>query len=207
MDHQNRAARKKHHVIYKTTCLITGRYYIGMHSTDNLDDGYKGSGKRLWQSIKRHGLEQHQCEIIEHLPSREALRAREAELITEDLIDDPLCMNIALGGGGGWEHVNASLTDEQRTKAGLAGGLIKLTAEQRHEYAKLGGVAARTAWNQKVKDGIIPHQSLGYVHTDESKAKIGATRNKPGRKPQPPMTQEQKDKIRASVLRRLANGS
>lgn len=28
-----------------------------MHSTDNLDDGYVGSGKRLWNSIKKHGKE------------------------------------------------------------------------------------------------------------------------------------------------------
>ena len=29
---------KKFNFIYKTTCQITGRYYIGMHSTDNLDE-------------------------------------------------------------------------------------------------------------------------------------------------------------------------
>lgn len=99
---QYRTARKKHHVIYRTVCLATGRYYIGMHSTDNLDDGYMGSGKRLWQSIKKHGLEQHRCEIIEHLPSREALRRREAEIVNEELIGMPMCMNLALGGQGGW---------------------------------------------------------------------------------------------------------
>lgn len=95
-------ARKKHHVIYKTTCSVTGRYYIGMHSTDELEDGYLGSGKRLWQSIRKHGKESHMCEILEHLPSRDALRLRETELVNEELIGDPMCMNIALGGSGGW---------------------------------------------------------------------------------------------------------
>ena len=28
---------KKYHIIYKTTCLINKKYYIGMHSTDDLD--------------------------------------------------------------------------------------------------------------------------------------------------------------------------
>jgi hypothetical protein len=103
MDKQNRAARKKHHVIYKTTCLITDRYYIGMHSTDNLNDGYLGSGKRLWRSIRKHGKENHVYEILEHLLSREALKLREAELVNHELLEDKQCMNIALGGHGSWE--------------------------------------------------------------------------------------------------------
>lgn len=122
MDTQNRTARKKHHIIYKTTCLKTGRYYIGMHSTNNLDDGYMGSGKRLWQSIKKHGLDQHRCEVIEHLPDRASLRAREAELVDQILLEDTQCMNIALGGHGSWDHVNLVLTKEQRIKAGKLGG-------------------------------------------------------------------------------------
>ncbi len=122
MDTQNRAARKKYHVIYKTMCLVNEHYYIGMHSTDNLDDGYLGSGKRLWQSIKKHGKENHKYEILEHLPTREALRAREAELINVELITELNCMNIALGGGGGWEYSNANYSAEKRLNAGKAGG-------------------------------------------------------------------------------------
>ncbi len=54
---------KKYHFIYKTTNLINGKFYIGMHSTSNLKDGYLGSGKRLWFSIKYHGRENHIIEI------------------------------------------------------------------------------------------------------------------------------------------------
>ena len=30
---------KQYHFIYKTTNLLSGKYYLGMHSTDNLQDG------------------------------------------------------------------------------------------------------------------------------------------------------------------------
>ncbi|CAB4174547.1 GIY-YIG_SegABCDEFG domain containing protein [uncultured Caudovirales phage] len=96
-------ARKEHdyHYIYKTTCSITGRYYIGMHSTSNLDDGYIGSGKRLWYSINKHGKENHSVEILEWLPDRSSLKLREKEIVNEDLLHDANCMNLKLGGEGG----------------------------------------------------------------------------------------------------------
>jgi hypothetical protein len=110
-------ARKKHHVIYHTTCLITNKYYIGMHSTNKLDDGYMGSGKLLWRSIKKHGKENHLYEITEHHESRELLRLREAELVNKDKLKDPFCMNLTLGGGdGGWEYHNSN-SDIQREKS------------------------------------------------------------------------------------------
>ena len=48
---------KNIHYIYKTTCNITGRWYVGMHSTSNENDGYMGSGKRLRYSIRKYGKE------------------------------------------------------------------------------------------------------------------------------------------------------
>jgi hypothetical protein len=97
--------QKKYHYIYKTTCKITGKFYVGMHSTDNLDDGYLGSGKILGYSRRKYGDENHVREIIEMLPSREALKAREKEIVNEELLADPLNINLKYGGDGGWDHV------------------------------------------------------------------------------------------------------
>jgi hypothetical protein len=110
-----RAEKRKFHYIYKTTCLITHRYYIGMHSTDNLEDGYVGSGQRLWHSIRKHGKENHKCEIIEFLDSRESLKNREREIVNKEALKDSQCMNLALGGEGGWELYNSN-SDLQRQK-------------------------------------------------------------------------------------------
>lgn len=101
------ASRRRFHYIYKTTCLVTNRYYVGMHSTDDLNDGYMGSGIRLRRSIKKHGIQQHRREILEQFENRAILREHEKELVNEKLIADPLCMNIARGGEGGWDYVNS----------------------------------------------------------------------------------------------------
>jgi len=108
---------KKYHYIYKITCLKNNRYYIGMHSTDNLEDGYFGGGKRIKNSVKKHGKDAHRKEILEFFENRDLLRQREVELVNEELLNDPMCMNIKLGGegwcclgirigGDGWKNAN-----------------------------------------------------------------------------------------------------
>jgi hypothetical protein len=93
---------KKYHYIYKTTCKVTDKFYVGMHSTDNLEDGYIGSGKRLWHSIRKHGLDNHVKEILEFLPNRSSLKSREKEIVNERFLQDTNCLNIQIGGGGGF---------------------------------------------------------------------------------------------------------
>jgi hypothetical protein len=109
------AERRKYHYIYKIS-RFDGKYYIGLHSTDNLEDGYFGSGQLLWKSIKKHGKENHVKEILEFLPSRKALKLREKEIVNEELLGDKLCMNLKLGGEGGWDHIgNSAITKRAKT--------------------------------------------------------------------------------------------
>ena len=111
-----RADQRKFHYIYKIT-RQDGKYYIGMHSTDDLEDGYFGSGQLLWKSIKKHGKEKHVKEILEFLPSRRELKERERIFVNEEILDDPLCMNLKLGGEGGGKF----WSEEQRKKASVSG--------------------------------------------------------------------------------------
>ena len=92
---------KKYHYIYKTTNLKNYKYYIGMHSTDNLEDGYMGSGKRLRRSLNKHGKENFKFEILEFFSDRKSLIEREKELVNEELLKDSLSMNLKKGGEGG----------------------------------------------------------------------------------------------------------
>jgi len=98
--------QKKYHFIYKTTCIITGKFYVGMHSTDNLNDGYLGSGKILGYSRRKYGDQNHKLEILEMCGSRELRKQREKEIVNEALLADPLNINLKYGGEGGWDHLN-----------------------------------------------------------------------------------------------------
>ena len=91
---------RQYHFVYRTERLDgSGRYYIGVHSTDDLDDGYLGSGTVLKKSIKRYGIAAHKCTIVEMLPTREAALALEKQMLTEEILSDVNCMNLVPGGG------------------------------------------------------------------------------------------------------------
>jgi hypothetical protein len=137
--------QKKYHYIYRTTCQITGKFYIGMHSTDNLEDGYLGSGKILGYSIGKHGRENHKREIVEFVENREALKLREAEIVNEELLAHPLNINLKYGGEGGWDHIDgANLISEKFLAYKNSGQLAEVgrkafanfTFEQKHKRAK-----------------------------------------------------------------------
>ena len=132
-----RAQRRIFHYIYKIT-RFDGMYYIGMHSTDNLEDGYFGSGKRLWYSINKHGKDKHSKEILEYFETREGLVSREKELVCKELLEDSQCLNLKLGGTGGW-----NLPPDRQAIGRLAGAAaggkarqLKMTWEERSAQVK-----------------------------------------------------------------------
>ena len=63
--------------IYETTNLINGKKYIGQHRAKKFDEKYIGSGKYLWNAIRKYGIEKFKCKIIEKCNSREQLNERE----------------------------------------------------------------------------------------------------------------------------------
>jgi group I intron endonuclease len=93
--------KKKYHFIYKTTNLLNNKYYIGMHSTNNIDDNYVGSGKLLRYSIRKYGKHNFKCDILEYFDSREELVLKEKELVNQQILKDRSCLNLREGGSGG----------------------------------------------------------------------------------------------------------
>jgi hypothetical protein len=88
------------HFLYVTYNPDTLEWYGGRHSTDNLEDGYVGSGD--WpQWMDQIAPEMLVVEAIEFFPDVESLKRAEAEWITMATIEaDPSCRNVQEGGHG-----------------------------------------------------------------------------------------------------------
>jgi hypothetical protein len=88
-----------YHIVYQTTNLVNLKIYIGIHSTNNLDDGYIGSGKTMIKAIKKYGKENFKKEILHYCKSREEACDVELYLVNEQFVERPDVYNIRLGGG------------------------------------------------------------------------------------------------------------
>lgn len=166
-------AEKTIHYLYKTTCIITGRYYIGMHSTSNLNDGYMGSGKRLRYSIRKYGKENHIVEILEFFENRELLVEAEIKAITVEMITDNNCMNIAEGGCGG--HGSRFLTKEQMSKGGKkAIETIRRRKENDDDFKQKLLIKISNGIKKAIKEGRMGTWKTNYnwvdkKHSEETK--------------------------------------
>ena len=89
---------KKYNYFYKITNTLNNHFYYGIHSTDNLNDGYMGSGIRLHRAYKKYGIENFKKEILKFFDTREGAAEYESEMVTETLIRDINCYNVILGG-------------------------------------------------------------------------------------------------------------
>ena len=158
----------KYYYIYKTTNLINGKYYYGMHSTDNLNDGYMGSGTHLKRSFEKYGKENFNTEILEFLSNKQELLKREKEIINEEVLNDSKSMNLQPGGGGGLSG------EEHKKKFNSAGGkatihLLKKYREN-HIFNLKNDFEYRKKYLDKIKNNL---NWVGRTHKEESKIKIG----------------------------------
>lgn len=90
-----------YYFVYRTTNLINGCIYVGVHQTDDLADGYLGSGTILSRAIRKHGRENFFREILEMFDKSEDAYLLESKIVDQEFISRKDVYNRALGGSGG----------------------------------------------------------------------------------------------------------
>jgi len=102
---------KKYYLLYQTTNLINNKIYIGVHQTNNLDDGYMGSGTALHYAMKKYGQENFLWDILKYCKDEDEMYAEEVRIVNEEFISSKDNYNLMTGGLGGR---NVSLETRQK---------------------------------------------------------------------------------------------
>ena len=162
--------------IYKTTNILNGKIYIGQHSTENLDDGYLGSGVILQKAFKKHGKENFKREIIAWADTKEDLNHAE-EFFIKHYIQKVGKKNMynateyAKGGSmNGLHHTDESKLKMSAIKKGRPSGRkgYHHTEETRQKISKT--LKNHTFTEEEKKKISEIHK--GYRHTEEAKKKV-----------------------------------
>lgn len=160
------------YTIYKITNKINNKFYIGMHQTENLNDGYMGSGTRVRTAIKKYGIQNFHKEILFVFDNENDMRNKEKELV----VISEMSYNLCDGGKGGWGYVNrtgkssrsgAVLSDDTKEKISNSKRGKKLSEEHKKKLSEN---------NAMKKDPVLRNrisQSLkNKPKTEEHKRKI-----------------------------------
>lgn len=177
----------KHYLIYQVRNKLNGIIYIGQHQTENVDDGYMGSGLRIRRAIEKYGLENFEKTILFECSSKEEMNKKEAEIVNEDFIARDDVYNIKLGGEGGWDEVNKNPLN--------VGANHYFKNKTREEISKHQSDNLKKYWNsltEEQRQKVIEQKKIilrsvadnfkGKHHSEETKKKMSLTkrRNKSG---------------------------
>jgi hypothetical protein len=165
----------KYHTIYKITHFPSGKFYIGRHTTNNLDDEYMGSGKYLKHAQSKYGIKEFSKEYLAIYADPYYMYLHEKAIVTEEFCKREDTYNIAPGGfAGGWKYVNLSglniYGNNGNPQNFLHGNRLKELLLQKSSYEK---------YRMKISLSMKGKQNfLGKNHSEETKRKIGEANSK-----------------------------
>lgn len=97
---------RNYYLLYKITNLLNNKFYIGVHSTKNINDNYFGSGAILKKAINKYGKVNFKKEILLELNSKEEMYEIESLFVDLIFINRPDVYNARVGGRGGFSDLD-----------------------------------------------------------------------------------------------------
>jgi hypothetical protein len=169
------------YTVYETVNLVNGKFYIGVHKTNNSHDDYLGSGTYITRAVAKYGKDEFVKVVLCIFDTQKEAWDKENELV-EIHRNDPLCMNLRKGGSGGFDWINEQgLVDrellarlgvngrrevsesdprfQERCNQAISRTLKAKGHKPLSEATKLGKKRAMVAWT-------------GSLHTPESRHKM-----------------------------------
>jgi hypothetical protein len=160
-------------VIYKTTNLVNGKYYIGKDIYNN--PKYLGSGIALRKAIEKYGRDNFIKEILYECSTKEELNAKEAECVNSEIVNDKMSYNLIEGGQGGDTY-------KYRKNKGPVGSNVerygedraKKIAEKRSNSLKgdRNGMFGKTITEEHKQKMIEANKKRDYHFSESHKSKI-----------------------------------
>lgn len=158
-------------IVYKTVRNSDGHYYIGVHSTCDLNDSYLGSGLRLVRSIRKYGKAAHTRHILECFNTKEEAFAKEEELVDKERLKDPKCMNLAVGGCG--SHHGAKFHHSEESRAKISRGLTGREISAEHRANLSASLKNKCNAKRCTVDGVIFYPSRKILAENLGHSKRG----------------------------------
>lgn len=90
-----------YHTIYKITNNLNDKFYIGTHSTNDLNDNYMGSGLGIKRAIAKYGIDNFTKRTLFIFSSRNEMFAMEKLLVDSVFVSQIDTYNGKVGGKGG----------------------------------------------------------------------------------------------------------
>lgn len=160
-----------YYTIYKTTNKINGKFYIGKHQTENINDNYFGSGKALKEAIKIYGKDNFTKEILFVFDNEKEMNNKEREIINEELVSSKLTYNIGIGGEGGSHFKGKKHSDKTKEKLSLIGKSKKVSIDTKKKISEAGRKRVLSDETKKK----ISDKAKQRMLSDESRNKISNT--------------------------------